>query len=189
MGAATTTTRDGTTAGRATPDRSEEFDTAPPARDVRSAGRASVHDGVLTLAGAGALCWTGARTHGRWEVRMRVPAAAGAVLLAGADPRSGEIRFADLDGARATYTVRGTDGVTRGSAPVDATRWHVWTVEWTPDAVVGLVDGRAWFRTHSPAVLPRGPLFLCLQAGAAGTVEVDHVREFVPGRGQRTPDR
>ncbi|ODU00372.1 MAG: hypothetical protein ABS81_23870 [Pseudonocardia sp. SCN 72-86] len=169
-----------TTTARDTPIRSEEFDTAPPARDVRTAGRASVRDGVLTLSGAGALCWTGARTGGRWEVRMRVPAAQGAVVLAGADPRTGEIRFADLDGSRASYAVRGDTGTTRGSTTVDAARWHVWTVEWTPAAVVGLVDGKEWFRADAPAV--RGPLFLCLQARQAATLEVDHVREYAPRR-------
>ncbi|GEL26196.1 hypothetical protein PSU4_51500 [Pseudonocardia sulfidoxydans NBRC 16205] len=169
-------TRATTTTARDAPIRSEEFDTVPPARDLRSAGRTSVRDGVLTLSGAGASCWTGARTSGRWDVRMRVPAAAGAVLLAGADARAGEIRFADLDGTRASYVVRGVEGTTSGSTTVDTRGWHVWSVEWTPAAVVGLVDGKEWFRADNPAV--RGPLFLCLQARGAATLQVDHVREY-----------
>ncbi|MBN9112655.1 MAG: hypothetical protein J0I34_28175 [Pseudonocardia sp.] len=171
----TTTTRD-------TPIRAEEFDTAPPARDVRSAGRTSVRSGVLTLSGPAALCWTSARTHGRWGVRMRVPTAEGAVLLTGADPRAGEVRFADLAGTRASYAVRGDDGTTRGSTTIDATRRHTWTVEWTADAVVGLVDGKRWFRADASAALPQGPLFLCLQARQGATLEVDHVREYAPRR-------
>ncbi|RTL64265.1 MAG: hypothetical protein EKK42_25460 [Pseudonocardiaceae bacterium] len=171
-----------TTSTRDTPIHAEEFDTAPPARDVRSAGRTSVHNGVLTLSGPAALCWTGARTHGRWEVRMRVPTAEGAVLLTGADPRAGEVRFADLAGTGASYAVRGDNGTTRGSTVVDATRRHTWTVEWTADAVVGLVDGKQWFRADAPAVLPQGPLFLCLQARQGATLEVDHVREYAPRR-------
>ncbi|WP_296152285.1 hypothetical protein [Pseudonocardia sp. SCN 73-27] len=141
-----------------------------------------MRSGVLTLSGPAALCWTSARTHGRWGVRMRVPTAEGAVLLTGADPRAGEVRFADLAGTRASYAVRGDDGTTRGSTTIDATRRHTWTVEWTADAVVGLVDGKRWFRADASAALPQGPLFLCLQARQGATLEVDHVREYAPRR-------
>lgn len=118
---------------------------------------------------------------------MRAPASAGSALLVGTGPGAGQVRFVELAGSQARYVVRGDDGTARGSAPVDGSAWHVWTVEWTAESAVGLVDGREWFRADARALLPRGPLHLCLQAirpeGArqgVATLEVDHVRDFAP---------
>jgi hypothetical protein len=167
----------------------------------RSAAAVSVRGGVLTITGdpagtTGGMAWDQGRRYGRWEARVRVPAADPsytAVLLlwpdAGNWPRGGEIDFMETSGRRTTDGVvhHGPDNrQVHGTATTDATRWHNWAVQWTPSSIVMFLDGRAWFRTTDETVQPPGPMHLCVQldwfprGGPATTsaMQVDWVREY-----------
>ena len=70
---------------------------------------------------------------------------------------------------------------------IDATQWHNWAVEWTPDHIAAFVDGKQWWRTDKPEALPPGPMHLCIQldwfpkSGAAvqtSHMYVDWVRQY-----------
>ena len=72
---------------------------------------------------------------------------------------------------------------------VDATRWHTWAVDWTPDGITGYVDGEEWFSGTDPATLPPGPMHLCVQLDFFPTgdaqvrpsrMDVDWVRQYAP---------
>jgi hypothetical protein len=213
---------DGTTAaathGWGTPTRAEEFDggTAQwqlydgPGHDGkgrRSPGAVAVRDGVLTITGdpsgtTGGMSWGPGRRYGRWEGRVRAPAADpsyNAVMLLWPDgdtwPAGGEIDFMEMgDAARRTthaFVHYGKDNrQVHGSVATDATRWHNWAVEWTPSSITTYLDGREWFRTTDPAVQPPGPMHLCLQldwfpkGGAVqrSEMQVDWVREYAADR-------
>ena len=55
------------------------------------------------------------------------------------------------------------DSQVSGAVTVDATQWHNWAVEWTPDHITTFVDGVPWFTTTSAVVQPPGPMHLCIQ--------------------------
>jgi hypothetical protein len=169
----------------------------------RSPGAVTVQDGVLTIGGdasgtTGGMAWGNGRRYGRWEGRVRAPAADpsyDAVLLLWPDaenwPEGGEIDFMEMsDPARQV-----TDGFVhygpdnrraRGSVRVDATQWHNWAVEWTPTSMTMFLDGKEWYRTTDAAVQPPGPMHLCVQLDffpkggtvAPSTMQVDWVREY-----------
>ena len=214
---------DGTTAaathGWGTPTRAEEFDggTAPwqlydgPGHDGkgrRSPSAVAVRDGVLTITGdpsgtTGGMSWGPGRRYGRWEGRVRAPAADpsyNAVMLLWPDadtwPAGGEIDFMEMG----DHTRRTTDAFVHygkdnrqvhGAVATDATRWHNWAVEWTPSSITTYLDGREWFRTADAAVQPPGPMHLCLQldwfpkGGAVqrSEMQVDWVREYAAAGG------
>ena len=209
---------DGTTAaathGWGTPTRAEEFDGGTarwqlydgPGHDGkgrRSPRAVAVRDGVLTITGdpagtTGGMSWGPGRRYGRWEGRVRAPAADpsyNAVMLLWPDadtwPAGGEIDFMEMG----DHTRRTTDAFVHygkdnrqvhGSVATDATRWHNWAVEWTPSSITTYLDGREWFRTTDAAVQPPGPMHLCLQldwfpkGGAVqrSEMQVDWVREY-----------
>jgi len=222
----TTTTPGSTTAadtrGWGAPTRSEDFDggldgwqvydgTGHAGRGRRSPSALTVRDGVLTITGdaagtTGGMSWGRGQRYGRWEARVRAPAADpsyDAVLLLWPDaenwPRGGEVDFMEMgDPAR-----RSTDGFVHHGADnrqlhaavrADATAWHNWAVEWTPSSITMFLDGRAWFRTTDPAAQPPGPMHLCVQLDwfpQAGTpvrrsaMQVDRVRQYALGEGLR----
>ena len=75
-----------------------------------------------------------------------------------------------------------------GEVTIDATQWHNWAVEWTPDHITAFVDGKQWFHTEKKEALPPGPMHLCIQLdwfprSARGTVktstmQVDWVKQY-----------
>ena len=172
-------------------------DPAPSARDLSNPWTIS-GDARGTTGGA---CWGGGRRYGRWEARVRAPEADPAyhallLLWPDADdfPAGGQVDFLELtDPARRSvefYLHSGEDGdPVRSEVRVDATRWHAWAVEWTPDRITGYVDGEEWFSATDPQALPPRPMHLCVQldffpAGDAevrpSRMDVDWVRQYAP---------
>ncbi|OLL70521.1 glycoside hydrolase, family 16 [Pseudonocardia sp. Ae263_Ps1] len=170
---------------------------------TRSPDAATVADGVLTIDGTGdgttaGLAWTShAQKYGRWEVRMRAPTGspsynALALLWPTQEnfPVGGEIDFAEImNPARDTIELflhYGADNSqVHGELKVDATAWHNYAVEWTPDGVTAFVDGREWWKTTDTSILPPGPMHLCLQLdwfprgdGETGQVQYDWVKQW-----------
>ncbi|WP_226359225.1 glycoside hydrolase family 16 protein [Pseudonocardia sp. ICBG601] len=148
---------------------------------TRSPAAATVADGILTIDGTGdgttaGLAWTAhSQKYGRWEVRMRAPTGspsynALALLWPTEEnfPVGGEIDFAEImDPARdkiELFLHYGADNSqVHGELTIDATQWHNYAVEWTPDGVTAFVDdGREWWRDHRHfdlAARPDAPLF------------------------------
>ena len=163
-----------------------------------------MQNGVLTITGdaagtTGGMAWGGGRRYGRWEARVRAPAADpsyDAVLLLWPDaddaPQGGEIDFMEaVDPARRAvdgFVHHGSDNQqVAGSITTDATQWHNWAVEWTPTSITMFLDGREWYRTTDAAVQPPGPMHLCVQldwfptgdgAVKQSSMQVDWVREY-----------
>ncbi|MHA6792421.1 glycoside hydrolase family 16 protein [Pseudonocardia bannensis] len=200
--------------GWGTPNRADEFDGGTEqwssydgpgyaGRGTRSPGAVSVENGVLTITGdsagtTGGLAWGRGQKYGRWEGRVRVPAgdpSYNALLLLWPDaqdfPVGGEIDFMEVvDPARQKTGVvvhYGEDNSqVHGEVEIDATRWHNWAVEWTPESITAYVDGEEWYRTTDTSVLPPGPMHLCIQLDwfprggtpAESRMEVDWVRQY-----------
>jgi hypothetical protein len=179
------------TLGWGTPTRADEFDAGTGQWSIydgpghggngrRSPAAVAVRDGVLTITGdssgtTAGMSWGHGRRYGRWEARVRAPAADPSyhpVLLLWPDaengPEGGEIDFMEIgDPARQKVDVflhHGPDDEQEhGQVQVDATRWHNWAVEWTPTSVTTFLDGRKWYGTTDRAVQPPGPMHLCIQ--------------------------
>jgi hypothetical protein len=201
--------------GWGVPDQADEFEgplsgwtlysgTGYEGRGARSPEAATVRDGILTLTGdaegtTAGMAWGGGQRYGRWEARVRAPVSDptyDAVLLLWPDSddarTGGEIDFAEIQDPRRQSVaafVHGPAGQQIGGLlDVDATEWHHWAVEWTPEGVVAYVDGQEWFRTTDTAALPPGPMHLCVQldwfpgetttAPQESRMEVDWVRQW-----------
>jgi beta-glucanase (GH16 family) len=172
-------------------------------KGVRSPAAVSVQNGIMTITGdakgttAGMALDTGQK-YGRWEGRVRAPEASDsyhAVMLLWPDaenwPVGGEVDFMEMsDGQRATtdaFLHFGKDNSqVHDDVQTDATAWHDWAVEWTPQAVTAYLDGKQWFRSTDPKTLPPGPMHLCIQLdwfpgdGATRTskMQVDWVKQY-----------
>jgi beta-glucanase (GH16 family) len=176
-------------------------------KGTRSPSAAKVADGVLTIDGdaegtTAGMAWGRGKgqKYGRWEGRVRAPASDptyNALLLLWPDaedfPRGGEIDFMEMtdDTRQATnvFLHHGKDNAQEhGIVKVDATQWHNWAVEWTPEGVTTYVDGKQWWRTDDTAALPPGPMHLCIQldwfpqkgdgAVKPSQMQVDWVRQY-----------
>ncbi|WP_224390410.1 family 16 glycosylhydrolase [Pseudonocardia sp. ICBG1293] len=163
----------------------------------------SVADGQLTITGsengdAGGMAWTGSQQFGRWEGCVRSPAPAASslhtllLLWPSAEnwPVGGEVDFMEIsDGARQKvegFLHYGEDNSqTHGSVEVDASQWHAFAVEWTPEQITYLVDGEPWFTDSDPSHNPPGPMHLTIQldyfggdASGGAEMNVDWVRQW-----------
>lgn len=175
-------------------------------RGMRSPSAATVEGGVLTLTGdadgtTAGMCWPSGQRYGRWEARVRAPASDptyDAVVLLwpdSGDPADGEIDLVEMQDPtrqRAAFFLHHGDGPpVTGEVEIDATQWHDWAVEWTPEAITAFVDGEQWFRTTDTAAFPPGPMHLCVQLDwfpegsgdvQESTMQVDRVARYVlPG--------
>ncbi|MFR9803441.1 glycoside hydrolase family 16 protein [Pseudonocardia sp. RS010] len=172
----------------------------------RTADAISVRDGILTITGdsegnTGGLALNPGQMYGRWEGRVKLPASDPtyhALLLLWPDeenwPEGGEVDFMEAtSGDRQnvnSFLHYGEDNKQiEHSVDVDATEWHNWAVEWTPDHVIGYLDGREWYRIEDKDTLPPGPMHLCIQLdwfpedGDPGDVQpsemqVDWIKEY-----------
>ncbi|WP_232661788.1 glycoside hydrolase family 16 protein [Pseudonocardia sp. TRM90224] len=211
--------------GWGAPSREETFDadggdwrlydgTGHAGKGKRSPAAVSREGGILTITGdaqgtTGGMAWMPGQKYGRWEGRVRAPAADpsyNALLLLWPDaddfPSGGEIDFMEMqDPARRTTKAFVHYGEKNaqvdGSVEVDASTWHNWAVEWGPDAIVTYLDGEEWFRTTDKAIIPSGPMHLCVQldwfpgdgtaAVKESSMQVDWVRQypFEPGQAAR----
>ena len=170
----------------------------------RTPSAISVSGGVLTITGdaggnSGGMGWGSGQRYGRWEACVRSSPGAATyhpVLLLWPDaenfPVGGEIDFMEItDPARKFaegWLHYGPDDRREGgTVAVDATQWHSWAVEWTPDRIVMFVDGRPWWSTTDTAHFPPGSMHLCIQLDNFGgdtsqgaQMMVDWMRQY-PG--------
>ena len=179
---------------------------------VRSPDAASVSDGILTINGTadgttGGMAWGNSQQYGRWEVRMKAPQGdeaynALALLWPTAEnfPVGGEVDFAEImDSSRQKVELflhYGEDNSqVHGEVEVDATEWHNYAVEWTPDGITAFLDGEQWWKTTDTSILPPGPMHLCLQldwfpdnggGGGEGEVHYDWVKQWSVGEGEQS---
>ncbi len=176
---------------------------------TRSPDAASTADGILTLDGTGdgttaGMAWSeGSQKYGRWEVRMRAPKGspsynALALLWPTEEnfPVGGEVDFAEImdpDRSKVEMFLHyGEDNSqVHGEVEVDATEWHNYAVEWTPDSITAFVDGEEWWKTTDTGILPPGPMHLCLQLdwfpkgdSESGQVQYEWVKQWALGEGE-----
>jgi hypothetical protein len=168
----------------------------------RTPAAISVSGGLMTITGdadgnSGGLALEGGHLYGRWEVCVRsLPGAATyhPVLLLWPDaedwPVGGEIDFMEITDPNRRYVEAwlhyGPDDRREGdTVAVDATQWHSWAVEWTPDRIVAYVDGAPWWSTTNTAHFPPRSMHLCVQLDnfggdtkAGGEMLVDWVRQY-----------
>jgi beta-glucanase (GH16 family) len=170
----------------------------------RTPDAVSVENGALTITGdpqgnTAGMAWGDGQKYGRWEGRVKAPASDrsyNALLLLWPDaenwPVGGEVDFMEMS----DHTRQSTDmflhygssnSQLHGEVTIDATEWHNWAVEWTPDHITAFVDGKQWFHTDKKEALPPGPMHLCIQldwfpkSGAAvqtSHMYVDWVRQY-----------
>jgi hypothetical protein len=200
--------------GWGTPDRVDDFSGGADQWNIydgpghagqgtRSPSAVSLQDGILTITGdssgtTAGMAWNPGQKYGRWEGRVKAPASDpsyNALLLLWPDaenfPVGGEIDFMEMmDSERRrtdTFIHYGADNSqVNGQVQVDATEWHNWALEWTPDAITAYVDGEEWYRTTDTSIFPPGPMHLCIQLDwfpKGGTPEesvmhVDWVKQY-----------
>ena len=176
----------------------------------RTPNAISVTDGLLTITGdaagdSGGMAWMPGQLYGRWETCVASPAGSPnyhPVVLLWPDsenwPGDGEIDFMEiLEPTRQEVTasvlhVRPGDPSTRDDPndhrkiTIDATQWHSWALEWTPDHIRGYVDGTQWFEVTRH--IPQTPMHLCLQldnfggdVSEGGQLIADWAREYPVG--------
>jgi hypothetical protein len=175
------------------PDRVSEFNDASELSDWslydgpghagngrRTPEAASISDGALTITGdstgsTAGMAWNPGQKYGRWEGRVRAPASDesyNALLLLWPDaenfPVGGEIDFMEMtDHTRQStelFLHYGADNSqVHGEVEIDATQWHNWAVEWTPDKITTYIDGEQWWSTTDQSLFPPGPMHLCIQ--------------------------
>ena len=146
----------------------------------RTPEAASISDGALTITGdstgsTAGMAWNPGQKYGRWEGRVRAPASDesyNALLLLWPDaenfPVGGEIDFMEMtDHTRQStelFLHYGADNSqVHGEVEIDATQWHNWAVEWTPDKITAYIDGEEWWSTTDQSIFPPGPMHLCIQ--------------------------
>lgn len=172
----------------------------------RCPDQVTVTDGHLTIAGepngdSGGMAWKQGQQYGRWEVRMRVNQEDQGgnpyhpVLILWPDsnewPEGGELDYAEANAGenKMQAFLHYGDGSENGgqqefSTEADLTQWHNYAFEWTPDAMVGYIDGKEWFRSEDDVVQPPGPMHQTIQLDNffpenglnPATMDVDWVR-------------
>lgn len=158
----------------------------------------SVSGGTLKLTSRGktsaGMAWDEGQRYGRWEARVRSQAGNGygPVILLWPDaedwPEGGEIdvmEIPDGDRQKAHFTVHwGEDNRQKGaSVEGDFTRWHTFAVEWTPDHVVGYVDGKEIYRNDDSDANPPRSMHLAMQQDIGPYGE-----DWIPAPDSSTPD-
>ncbi|WP_332761935.1 CBM96 family carbohydrate-binding protein [Pseudarthrobacter sp.] len=134
--------------------------------------------------------------YGRWEVR-----AAGSgdneyhmvsILWPDSEnwPCDGEVDYSETTGDWNLITFFHHYGCsnsqTSASRALDVTQFHNYAVDWSPNGIVGYVDGVKWFEDNDPAHQPPGSMHQTLQldwfpdstANGAGEMRVDWVRVY-----------
>lgn len=170
---------------------------------VRSPEQISVKDGLLRIDGkadgtTGGMAWEHGAQHGRWETRAKYAPGTSAyhqVLILWPDaedfPEGGEIDYSEVsDSERQNLQFflhygENNDQVSDEKA-VDMTQWHNYAVEWTPERIVGYVDGEEFFRSEDPKTLPPRAMHPTIQLdwfpedgeAGEGAMEVDWIRQY-----------
>ena len=158
----------------------------------------SVSDGTLKLTSRGktsaGMNWKGGQKYGRWEARVRSQAGNGygpVMLLwpeSGEWPEDGEIDIMEIpkgDRTKAHFTVHwGEDNTQDGkSVQSDFTQWHNFAVEWTPEHIIGYLDGEEFYRIEDPDANPPGPMHFVLQQDIG-----PYGKDWIPAPDASTPE-
>ncbi|NDK90066.1 glycoside hydrolase family 16 protein [Gordonia desulfuricans] len=169
----------------------------------RSPSAVSISDGALTITSTidgtsgGVTPKWGGRKYGRWEICSRATVAsptwhAVALLWPDAEdwPVGGEVDFMEIaDATRSTvqYNLHygAANNVESHTTWGDATNWHAWAVEWTPQYIAVYRDGVQWARSTDVNRLPPRSMHLALQLDnfggltfPTGQMFVDWVAEY-----------
>jgi beta-glucanase (GH16 family) len=157
----------------------------------------SVSDGTLKLTSRGntsaGMAWNDGQLYGRWEARVRAQKGNGygPVLLLWPDaedwPEGGEIDIMEIpkgDRTKAHFTVHWGDENTQDgtSTQGDYTQWHTFAVEWTPDHIVGYVDGTEIYRTDDSDANPPRAMHFAMQQDIG-----PYGDDWIPARDATTP--
>lgn len=145
----------------------------------RTPDAVSVENDNLVIRGdsegnTGGIAWGEPAKYGKWEMRAKFPAGDKqyhpVLLLWPSEvswPEGGEIDFAETTSASddvSFFLHYGSDNSQKDAKKqIDITQWNNYAVEWTPDAVVGYVNGEEWFRSDDPDTLPPGPMHATIQ--------------------------
>jgi beta-glucanase (GH16 family) len=158
----------------------------------------SVSDGTLKIISQGntsaGLEWNDGQLYGRWEarVRSRKGNGYGPVLLLWPDaedwPEGGEIDIMEIpkgDRTTAHFTVHWGDENTQDGTSVQAdfTQWHTFAVEWTPDHVIGYLDGNQIYRNDDSDANPPRSMHFAMQQDIG-----PYGDDWIPARDASTPD-
>ena len=124
----------------------------------------TVSDGTVKLTSrddktSAGMWWKSGHKYGRWEARVRSQAGNGygpVMLLwpeSGDWPEDGEIDMMEIpkgDRTKAHFTVHWGEDNEQDAASVtgDFTQWHNFAVEWTPDHIIGYLDGVEFYRNE-----------------------------------------
>ena len=158
----------------------------------RTPSAIAVADGVLTITGdpegnSEGMSWSPAQTYGRWEVCVKSTVASpnyhSVQLLWPARSGGGEIDFMEIsDPSRQSvdaFVHWGSGRQEAGHIRIDATQWHSWAVEWSPQRIATFVDGAQWWETTDPAHIPTGPMRMCMQLDNFGGDVSEGGQQFV----------
>lgn len=158
----------------------------------------TVSDGTVKLTSrdgetSAGMSWEDGQQYGRWEARVRSQAGNGygPVMLLWPDseewPEDGEIDMMEIpkgDRTKAYFTVHWGEDNEQDSASAtgDFTQWHNFAVEWTPDHIIGYLDGVEFYRNEDSDANPPGPMHFVLQQdiGPYGT-------DWIPAPDASTP--
>ncbi|MEQ3537571.1 family 16 glycosylhydrolase [Pseudonocardia tropica] len=145
----------------------------------RTSDAISVENGNLLIRGdsqgnTGGMAWGTPQKYGKWEMRAQFPKGDEqyhpVLLLWPSEvswPEGGEIDFAETTSASddvSFFLHYGSSNSQKDAKKqIDITQWHNYAVEWTPDAIVGYIDGVEWFRSEDPNTFPPGPMHATIQ--------------------------
>ncbi|ALE85861.1 hypothetical protein XF36_24210 [Pseudonocardia sp. HH130629-09] len=145
----------------------------------RTSDAISVENGNLVIRGdsqgnTGGMAWGTPQKYGKWEMRAQFPKGDKqyhpVLLLWPSEvswPEGGEIDFAETTSASddvSFFLHYGSSNSQKDAKKqIDITQWHNYAVEWTPDAIVGYIDGVEWFRSEDPNTFPPGPMHATIQ--------------------------
>ncbi|MBC3194329.1 glycoside hydrolase family 16 protein [Pseudonocardia sp. C8] len=145
----------------------------------RTPDAVSVENGNLVIRGdsegnTGGIAWGTPRKYGKWEMRAQFPAGDKqyhpVLLLWPSEvswPEGGEVDFAETNSAADDVSFflhyGSSNSQEHAKKAVDITKWNNYAVEWTPDAIVGYINGEEWFRSEDPNTLPPGPMHATVQ--------------------------
>ncbi|MFR9806469.1 glycoside hydrolase family 16 protein [Pseudonocardia sp. RS010] len=200
--------------GWGTPNREDSFDSASSIDDwgvydgaghagngTRSPKAISINDGLLTITGtpdgqSGGMAWNPGQKYGRWEGCAQSPPGdedLHSLLLLWPDaenwPVGGETDFMEISDptrqeVQGFFHYGEDNSQESASVNIDATQWHAWAVEWTPQGATYFVDGEEWWNTTNTSILPPGPQHLTIQLDNFGSpsketqMHVDWVRQY-----------